>query len=155
MGAYKSVQRSGTLADALGDAFQELEDLKDEMMEWRDNMDGTGLENTEKFEEVEAAADVLDNIEAVELPAELEDVGNESIEYVEMVNRRKARGQSRAVRCGNSVAIIEAAILRLEESRDAANESGESGRADAIEDVLGELESAKDEAEPIEFPGMF
>ena len=155
MGAYKSVQRSGTLVDALADAFQELEDLKDEMNEWRDGMDGTGLENTEKFSEVEDAADTLDNIEAVELPDSLEGAGDASIEWVEMVNRRKGRGPSRAIRCGNAVAAIEAAIYRLEEGRDAANESGAADMAKAIEDVLEELESAKDEAESVEFPGMF
>lgn len=39
----------------------ELETLRDEMTEWRDNMDGTGLENTSKFQEVSDAADTLEN----------------------------------------------------------------------------------------------
>lgn len=39
---------------------EELNALKEEMEEWRDNMDGTGLESTEKYQEVEQCADELE-----------------------------------------------------------------------------------------------
>lgn len=46
---------------ALEIGMNELESLRDEMGEWAGNMEGTGLENTEKYERVREAADTLDN----------------------------------------------------------------------------------------------
>jgi hypothetical protein len=42
-----------------------VEELKDEMGDWRDNMEGagTGLENTDKFQRVSEAADTLESAE--------------------------------------------------------------------------------------------
>ncbi len=53
--------------------FGELEELTDEMVNWRDNMQGTNLENTMKYCEVEEAANTLENIE----PSidEIDDIG--------------------------------------------------------------------------------
>lgn len=42
----------------------DLEDLKSEIGDWRDNMDGSGLENTDKFQEVSDCADELDGIDS-------------------------------------------------------------------------------------------
>lgn len=42
-------------------AMSELEMLKDEMVSWRDNMDGTNLENTQKYEDVDTCADALED----------------------------------------------------------------------------------------------
>ena len=43
--------------------FGELESLADEMASWRDNMQGTNLESTMKYAEVEEAANTLENID--------------------------------------------------------------------------------------------
>lgn len=43
--------------------FSELESLTEEMTSWRDNMSGTGLENTSKYESVDEAASTLEGID--------------------------------------------------------------------------------------------
>jgi hypothetical protein len=61
--------------------FGEIEALKDEMCSWRDNMEGTNLENTSKYEEVSECADALEDIEAESKSVEewdgIEDVAEE------------------------------------------------------------------------------
>ncbi len=58
--AYKS--RANRLSDALSqidEGMSEIEALTDEMEQWRDNMQGTNLESTERYSRVEEAAETL------------------------------------------------------------------------------------------------
>jgi len=59
----------------------ELESLKEEMENWRDNMSGTSLENTGKYSEVEEAADSLGSIDvegkSIDSPDDIESVADE------------------------------------------------------------------------------
>ena len=60
MGKYNS--RATRLADALSlieEGKSELDSLADEMESWRDNMEGTNLENTQKYETISECADTL------------------------------------------------------------------------------------------------
>jgi len=52
----------------------ELEALRDEMVNWYEGMDGTNLEHTMKFTQVEECADMLDNIVST-----IEDARDESM----------------------------------------------------------------------------
>ena len=61
--AYKSQNKLSTIGEAVEFALADLGCLRDEMSEWRDNMgDSEGLSQTEKYQEVEATADALENI---------------------------------------------------------------------------------------------
>ena len=67
----KQESRATRLGKALGqieEGLSEVETLADEMESWRDNMSGTNLENTEKYQSVEECADILreafDNIDS-------------------------------------------------------------------------------------------
>jgi len=58
----KTASRATRLSDALSkidEGLSEIEALADEMDSWRDNMQGTNLENTEKYSRVEETADTL------------------------------------------------------------------------------------------------
>ena len=60
---YKS--RSKRLSDALDrvtDAIEEIEILRDEIEEWKSNMEGTNLENTNKYEQLEECSGELEQL---------------------------------------------------------------------------------------------
>ena len=60
----KAPSRIARLSEALGkidDAISELEELQGEMQDWADNMSGTNLENTEKYQRVEETASLLED----------------------------------------------------------------------------------------------
>ena len=55
------IQRLGEALSKIDDAISELEALHGEMQDWADNMSGTNLENTEKYQRVEEAASQLED----------------------------------------------------------------------------------------------
>ena len=60
----KTPSRMARLNEALGkidDAITELENLQTEMQNWADNMSGTNLENTGKYQQVEEVASLLED----------------------------------------------------------------------------------------------
>lgn len=132
--AYKSVSTHYTVADAVSEAYSELQCLRDEMRDWQSNMEGTGLESTEKYGEVETAADALDSV-ADDEPDVPEAAGDLDCEVTIMQNRRKGRGNSRAVRKDNAGSMLEAAIAAIE------------AEMDRLEDVVQEADGTIQEAE--------
>lgn len=79
MAKGKHIQLEGTILEALGNA-SEFEELRDEMTQWRDNMEGTNLENGEKYQLVSEAADSLENAEVSEKATKLEEAIEEALE---------------------------------------------------------------------------
>lgn len=66
--------------------FSDLDNLKDEMDNWRDNMSGTNLENSQRYQDVEEAADTLDNVDVPNLPEiETADDIDEAIEMLQEI----------------------------------------------------------------------
>lgn len=60
------------LESALEDAKSEVESLRDEIEEWKGGMEGTNLENTEKYQTLsdcyDALEDMLSRLEDIEIP---------------------------------------------------------------------------------------
>lgn len=153
--AYKTITHTTTIGTAAGDSLADLEALRDEMAEWRDGMEGTGLENTEKFQTVSEVADGLDAAYEYAQSALEDEVLQGSIEELPItlntqVNKDKRRGNSRAVRAANVASIFDSIIDRLNEmandSEDAASAlEGEldmlSGDPDADDHDIEELEN--------------
>ena len=52
--------RMEAAVERIQEGLSEIENLKTELEDWRDNMSGTNLETTQKFEELEEAIDLLD-----------------------------------------------------------------------------------------------
>jgi hypothetical protein len=78
MARGKYIKCESTILEALdGSAFEEL---RDEMTEWRDNMEGTGLESTDKFQAVSECADALENAAVEEKAQEVEDSIEEALQ---------------------------------------------------------------------------
>jgi len=76
----EAVSRSDRLSEALGEidsaveaAKEAVEGLRDEIETWKGNLEGTPLENTEKYKQLEECYDALDNLyselENIEIPS--------------------------------------------------------------------------------------
>jgi len=60
-----------TIRDSLESGAQAVDDLKDEMESWRDNMDGANMSHLPKFDEVSECADSLGNADLTSKVEEL------------------------------------------------------------------------------------
>lgn len=146
MGSYKINTVQGTIG-SVEDAFSVIAELGDEMRSNADNMQGTNLEQTEKYTTTEEAADTLEAISAPDVPEVISDIG---IEWSEAINKRKGRGESRDVRLSNALACIEAAAGAAQAWLE---EHPEHEDADDVSQFHSELEDACDIE--VEFPRMF
>lgn len=163
--AYKDVPYKTTAHNAYEDGKSELESLGEEMREWADNLEAGNLGHTEKYEQVNSAADEIENAVSnlPEAPDWLEEIGE--VEFSQSVSRRKGRAPSRAVRRDNAVASLRAAFEAVsakaselgEKDDDPESEEGSETkeRIQEMEEFASEIESACDEADGAEFPGMY
>lgn len=148
---YRTETRKTTVSAAIGDAFSEIENLRDEMQETVDNMSDANMEHLPKYETAEAAvSELASHTDAPDVPdcvAELE------VTYSEQVNKRKGRGPSRDVRLSNAQSMLSAvrdAIKVLVNNDDVEHNEGEADEAGTL---VNELDEHVDFS--VEFPGMF
>lgn len=162
------------LGEAISDAFSEFQSLSEEMGEWRDNIEEK-FGTTQKFEQVSEAADTLEQRTEPTVDDLIKDT---EVEVTRRNPKRPSRrGESRATRCSNACGELEAAMEKLEELKeqaeqwlndydgmDAATQAEESTQKererqqsimDAADGLWQELDAEKGEAEAVEFPGMF
>jgi DNA repair exonuclease SbcCD ATPase subunit len=155
----------------------DIEELKGEIEEWKDNLEGNNMEHLPKYEEVEEAYSALesamDALDGIEVP---ECVGSESLTYTQDT---RTSAQSRAGRLDNALNQLHAALgtaqAWLDENEELKvndPEDEEEGDPDvpavtqeqadereeqrsAVEKFINDLESAIGEAENVSFPGMY
>jgi len=170
-----------TVADAVSTAFCQIEELKDEIQSWYDNLP-ENFQNGDKGSQLQEAIDALESTSEPDVPDSASDI---EVSFSEATGRL-----SRARRRDNACAAIEAAEQavrdRIQElsdlvynedgklvidgrvmersDEDAANEEPhdypytEDERDSAITDLeafADELENARVEWESVEFPGMY
>lgn len=158
----KYTEVKGTVGDAISAGFSELEELGQEMREWADNVEEK-LSHTEKYERVNECAETLEGFDEVEVA---DSVLNElDCSYQHGMKASKKSPYPRWLRRDNAVAAIRAAAETLQawiDNEDAGDverteeqqEEFDQRKSDA-EDAIRELEEAADEADNVEFPGMF
>jgi hypothetical protein len=149
MASYKSHICTGSVSSA-EDARCALEELGSECREIVDNAP-EGLQQSERISTFEESASALENISEFDIP---ECVADLPIEYSEQRVTRKGRSESRAVRCSNAVAVLEAARDALDTWLEDEENEGHDDR-DEVESLHAEIDQAIADAEPCEFPGMF
>jgi len=159
MGKYKQVREKFTVGDGL-DA-SEIGDLRDEMQEWVDNMGGTALENTSRYQMAEEAVDLLSRVDDVQFDDIWDAINNtecltgdlKNLEYEVVIFKVKSRRQypSRGYRLSNTISIINGALECLRDFLEPyeAEEVGE------VREVIDEVESIVQELDGLEFPGMY
>lgn len=143
--------------EAFRNALSDVESLAEEMCGWRDNMgQNEGLSATQKYDDVETAADALENQQS-----ELEDIQSdleklEGLEDIEIVTRPPfdpyfyGHSMGRAKRLANVIADLNAVKEGLEQCKD--GESPE--RQLAIDQLADQLDNAISELEGVDFPSM-
>ena len=160
MGKYKQIEEEFTVETGLDTS--EIESLRDEMQEWVDNMGGTALENTGKYQMAEEAVNTLDRVDEINfddiwnMVNEVEALSEETLkvlEYKVTIFKVRSRRQypSRAYRLSNSISIINGALevlsSFLEEYSD--EEVGE------VKKAIEGIESQVQDLDDVEFPGMY
>lgn len=181
MSKVKYTSVTTTIEGAIADAYSELQELRDEMSEWRDNLEER-FSHTDKYSQVSDAADALDQIadDAPEVDGPLGDI------TVTANHGRKASTKSpypRWLRRDNATSLMDGAISALEDhiatldekiseletaieeataladykSVDSLTELKDQLETEksTAEELRDQLDSHKSEAEAVEFPGMY
>lgn len=155
MGKRKVEKVKSSAESAIEDAKSEIESLKDELQSWYDNLPeqfqsgDKGSQLEEAISQLENVEQYLEEVDTEELPTDLEE-----FEYV-LPNRKTT---SRAKRLENVMAGIEAAHDTIQTKVDELGEEKDEQTADIkeiLEPICDSLQSALDEAQSVEFPGMY
>jgi hypothetical protein len=107
MKSYKTITTTETPKGIVEGAVSELLSLGEELEDWKSGMEGTALENTEKYSTLDDAASQLQCVETPEFDWPHADT---QITYYYSTPKRKKRAPSRQVRLGNAVQAIQSVI---------------------------------------------
>jgi uncharacterized protein YukE len=173
-GSYKMEVRTGVVDD-IESAFSDLVELRDEVQEIVDGASGSNLENTQRIQTFQETADALS--EADSPPTVPDGLGDIAISYGIAVNKNKRRGPSRAARRDNAVAVLQGVMDALADFIDECDKPLEEVAGAAIDEFSDEqaiesnnraeelkqeaeafqdeVQTAIDNFEAAEFPGMF
>lgn len=150
--AYKTITSTASIADCVSMGFSDLEELASEAREIVDNA-SEGLAQTQRIQTFDETASSLENITEPEIPETID--ATTQLTYSEQTKRK---GCSRAVRCSNAVSKLSAVVSwcedRLNELADKEDDPAFVTCED-IETLRDDCQQAIDEAEGVEFPGMY
>lgn len=134
--------------DLMQEAFSEITTLAEEMRSWADGMEEK-FSSTSKFETVSASADTLEGIDEPDVTVTA--LNDHKLQWQDPTPRR--RGFSRSARAANAVDMLRTVEDKL---RDLVEELPEDDpQHDAADALADEVQTAADELEGVEFPGMF
>lgn len=153
MARLKFTTRNITLGEAVGEAYGELQNLRDEAQEMYDNAT-EGLQQTQRLQTMQESADALGNNcdSEPELP---EAVAKLPFTITDWTNTRKGRGLSRTDRCSWAVHVLEQAYELLDKMVDDTTKLPAGVDKDAVEGARDDIENMKTDAEGTEWPGMY
>jgi len=135
---------SGLLHVTLEDATTEVQDLIEELQSWHDGMDGTNLEYSQKYSDLEEAIDELERVASTLQDIDLPE-NSDGLEAQWNEPKVGKRGYSRSVRAGNIGSMLEAIADALEEE----------GDSQEYQDARSELLDASSDLGNVMFPGMY
>ena len=134
----------GSLESLLEDARLDIQSLEEEMSTWCDNLEGTPLENTSKYDAVRDCADTLGDLasrmEDIALPEECA-YRDTSISYLWVHPYGHSIGRS--WRAGQVIASLEAVAEAIHKTTPSDAE------------IVDDLQAIADELGGVDFPGMF
>jgi hypothetical protein len=150
----ETMLREGTISDAISEGFSEIQSLRDEITEWKDNMEEK-MSSTDKYQQVSECADTLDEIADSEddclPPIHAED----AVKWVTQKKKSKKSPYPRWLRMQNAVNALEAAkdaLTSLVEEEDSdLDEDDKLG----LQEYIDKIEEVIDTGNGVEFPGMF
>jgi hypothetical protein len=146
---FEELQRrqfTSTVAEAVGGAFMEIQELAMELSNWYENLPDS-FKWGDKGEAIQEAANTLEGLEHPDVP---EQVGAIKVYNPPVLNR-----SSRAARRDAAVSNLQTVIGALGEARAKCQGGDDKLLSDEINTLVSELETAVEEAEGVEFPGMY
>jgi len=150
MSKTKLKERELTIADAISEAYGELQSLGEEMREAFDNTPES-LQSSGIGEARGEAADSLENISEPDVPEVLQNI---MVKWqVRQLTVKQQMKLSRSARRSEAVETLQQVIHCLEDLQD--DEKTEAAIKDAATDFIDEVMQMADEAEAVEFPGMY
>jgi len=168
MARAKRIHNANPLRESLTD-YNDIDSLREEMSEWRDNIE-ENFSHTSKYEEVDEAANALEDgyneLESAisELETALKGTMSELLEdkvevtYTTYTPYGK-RGPSRTMRLSNQAASLEAAFSVIEDEISQATEGiptdGDTEKVETLRGHLDEARAALETLTDVSFPGMF
>lgn len=143
MAKVKRTKEIYIIADAVEGGLSDLQELADEMRTWADNMEGTGLENTQKYYDVSEVADALEGIaDCIDIP--------EAYAGVEIeVSIAAKRGQPRWLRRDNALACLQAAHDYLSDAADNLRHEAQEAYYEASVSQVEFLGTDEDQADDL------
>lgn len=143
------VSIDSTVGALLTEAFGEVEDLANEMAEWRDNMPES-LQGSDKYERVSECAEMLENQHSEDPGAPTDEVSSLPCSYNES---KKGKKSSRQMRLTNATAKMDAAREAMQQYFDELPDDEAEENTD-LKDLIEKIEEIVNELEQVDFPGM-
>jgi len=147
MATVKMIKYSATVEGAISDGYSALQDLAQEVRDVVDNMP-ENLQSGSRADALNEAADALEYLTEPSIPDVIKDLPVE-FEY----KPTPARKMSRRVRRDEATRIIDMAVSSAQSWLDDADDDHPD--RDEVETFIQEAEELRDEADNVEFPGMF
>lgn len=152
MAKRKYKECKSTIADAISYAHSELASLAEECREVVDNASGTNRENTQRIQTLGETADTLEGIDEPDVD---DTIGKFEVTYHEQLARSRRHGLSRGDRRDNAVQALDASIQVLQEKMEDEEKKKDDEEGPDYQTLIDDLERMKDDAESVEFPGMY
>jgi hypothetical protein len=155
----KTTTQAGTIADAISAGFGELQSLRDEMGDWKDNLEEK-LSHTEKYSRVEECHSNLDEIAEAEdecVPQD-ENYSQGPVTWPEQKKSSKKSPYPRWLRLSNATAALGSAKDAIESIVESFDEEMSDEEEEAKADLqanIDKLEEVISIADSVDFPGMY
>lgn len=148
-----------SIQDLISDANSQVEELAGEMRSWYDNLP-ENLQSGERGERVGEAADTLEGISQPDVPKQMEELAQKAEDEgdeqgIKTVYYPGTNVSSRADRAAEAAGMYRAAAEAVREFVEDAKVDDPEFDGGDLESFADECESAADELEGVEFPGMF
>lgn len=177
--ATKTRKVNASVEDAVGNAFSEMESIKDELQEWYDNLP-ENFQNGDKGSQIQEAVDTLERaLDQPDIPDAASELACDYAEYFGKIGRPKRRDTAvNAVRAAADACDAEVERLNTlsfepddetpdPETTEVVNGSEEAEVEEAmtederdtavqeLEELANACNEAADEWDGVEFPGMY
>ena len=143
-----------TASSLATDAYAAIEELAGEAREVADNMESGNLGQTQRCQTFQETADVLEGIEAPELPSVFEEI---EIVRLPCLSHRTGRSYRLGEAVSDLSMVADEVESWLDEKRDEAKTGGDDETIDLseVETTMDQLREDAGNAENVEFPDMF
>jgi len=145
--ALRNARYTDTATSIISGAYSDIIDLCEELSSWRDNIQGTGLENTDRYNTLDDAVSTLENISEPTIPEWFN-----NFKILRLPNLERHR--SRTTRASNAKADIDAVVEEVSQILDIDNKIPKEMK-DEIQECLNQIENDFNEVENVEFPSMY